>query len=47
MRARIPHADYAFFERGTHYTPLEYPDELNAALERFFAKVYAGEWESA
>ncbi|MCA9598679.1 MAG: alpha/beta hydrolase [Myxococcales bacterium] len=44
LRERIPHAEYVTFERGTHYTPLEYPAELNAALERFFARVFGADW---
>ncbi len=44
LRQKIPHAEYVSFEYGTHYTPLEYPAELNAALERFFADVFAPDW---
>ena len=38
LHGRIVNSDYVLFERGTHYTPLEYPEKLNAALERFFAE---------
>lgn len=44
LSRRIPHADYVQIEDGTHYTPLEYPTELNRALERFFSRVFGGDW---
>ncbi len=47
LSRRIPHADYVEIERGTHYTPLEYPEALNHALERFFSRVFAERWPPA
>lgn len=45
MLGRTPWSDYAEIEGGTHYTPLEYPDQLNEALERFFAfRVFPDTW---
>jgi pimeloyl-ACP methyl ester carboxylesterase len=48
MRAlhdRIASSIYEEIERGTHYTPIEYPQVLNEALERFFeTQVFAGTW---
>jgi pimeloyl-ACP methyl ester carboxylesterase len=43
LHRRIAKSDYVLVERGTHYTPLEYPDQLNEALERFFAQRVYGE----
>lgn len=40
----IPGSRYVTIPRGTHYTPIEYPDILNAHLESFFAEVYGERW---
>lgn len=40
----IPHAELVIIDNGTHYTPLEYPDELNRALDGFFGRVFGEEW---
>lgn len=45
MLGRIPWSDYVEVEGSTHYTPLEYPDKLNEALDRFFAfRVFPETW---
>lgn len=45
LHRRIPNSDYVLFERGTHYTPLEYPEKLNEVLERFFSeRVFGAGW---
>ncbi len=45
LHRRIEKSDYILIDRGTHYTPLEYPEALNEALERFFAeRVYGDSW---
>lgn len=44
LASSIPSAEYVEIERGTHYTPLEYPEDLNRALERFFARVFGERW---
>jgi len=40
----IPHAEYVLIENGTHYTPLEYPEQLNHALDGFFGRVFGTDW---
>lgn len=41
----IAGSDYVEIEGGTHYTPLEFPEALNAALERFFSeRVFPRTW---
>ena len=45
LHRRIPGSRLHLIPEGTHYTPLEYPDQLNDALERFFAEdVFADSW---
>ncbi len=45
MLGRVPWSDYCEIDGGTHYTPLEYPEKLNEALERFFAfRVFPDTW---
>jgi len=44
LSRRIPHAEYVEIGDGTHYTPLEYPAELNRALDGFFARVFGDAW---
>jgi pimeloyl-ACP methyl ester carboxylesterase len=42
----VPWSDFVKIEGGTHYTPLEFPDQLNAALQRFFAyRVFPDSWD--
>ncbi|HJQ84787.1 MAG TPA: alpha/beta hydrolase [Candidatus Binatia bacterium] len=36
--AAIPGAELLLLEGGTHYTPLEFPDAINARIERFVAE---------
>lgn len=41
----LPGSTYVEFPRGTHYTPMEYPQELVEALDRFFrAEVFPDTW---
>jgi pimeloyl-ACP methyl ester carboxylesterase len=47
LHRRIAGSRYVVIDRGTHYTPLEYPAELNRALEQFFAQVFAQSWDRA
>ena len=45
MLGELPWSDYVEFDGGTHYTPLEFPEELNRALEKFFAfRVFPDTW---
>ena len=45
LHGLIPGSEYVEIPRGTHYTPLEYPLELNQAIERFFSeRVFLGSW---
>jgi len=44
LRRGIPHAEYVLIENGTHYTPLEYPEQLNQALDDFFGRVFGADW---
>lgn len=44
LHEAIPRSELVLIPNGTHYTPLEYPDELNAALESFFARVFGPDW---
>ena len=44
LHEAIPGSEYLLIPNGTHYTPLEYPVELNEALDRFFAKVFSSDW---
>ena len=44
LHQQIPRSRYVLIENGTHYTPLEYPEALNRALEEFFRGVFAEEW---
>jgi pimeloyl-ACP methyl ester carboxylesterase len=44
LRRGIPHAEYVLIENGTHYTPLEYPERLNDALDGFFGRVFGADW---
>lgn len=44
LSRHIRGADYVEIEGGTHYTPLEYPTELNRALRGFFARVFRDRW---
>ncbi len=43
LHRRIAKSDYVLVERGTHYTPLEYPAEVNEAIERFLVERVFGE----
>jgi pimeloyl-ACP methyl ester carboxylesterase len=47
LHRRIAGSRYVLIDGGTHYTPLEYPDELNRALDRFFAEVFPESWRPA
>ncbi|MBN2361942.1 MAG: alpha/beta hydrolase [Deltaproteobacteria bacterium] len=38
MAAAIAGAEVVNFPHGSHYTPIEYPDEVNAAVERFLGE---------
>lgn len=40
----IANSEMVLFENGTHYTPLEYPERLNDALDAFFRRVFGQEW---
>jgi pimeloyl-ACP methyl ester carboxylesterase len=45
LHALIANSEYVEIERGTHYTPLEYPEALNRALEDFFrTRVFPDTW---
>jgi pimeloyl-ACP methyl ester carboxylesterase len=41
MRDSVPHARMAVLKGGTHYTPVEFPREVCAELERLFSAVPA------
>lgn len=43
MTALIPGAELHRLEQGTHYAPLEFPDEINARVDRFLAEKLSGE----
>lgn len=47
LHAAIPDSEYVEIARGTHYTPLEFPEQLNAALEGFFRRrVFPDRWDA-
>lgn len=42
LAARIAGAEVLNFPRGSHYAPIEFPDQVNAAVERFLGNAAAG-----
>ncbi len=40
MALKIRKAEICEIENGSHYTPLEFPDEVNRAIEEFLRKFY-------
>ena len=41
MARRIPDAELMVCARGTHYTPLEFPDFINDAAELLLSRTYS------
>jgi len=47
MKEKVAHARLRVLQGGTHYTPVEFPDEVAAEIERVIAEAEAGARSSA